>query len=100
MTYYKAPDNSLHFLDDADFLHLLPSGSMPITEEEAEALQPKPAGPSIQSQIDDLERAQLMPRATREFMLLWMEANNGTSVPGYAPLKAFDEQIKALRSQL
>ena len=70
----------------------------------AEGNTPEPADPipepSIQSQITALERAQLMPRATREFMLLWMEANNGTGVPGYVPLKAFDEQIKSLRSQL
>lgn len=98
--YYKSPDLSVHYLDDADFLHLLPYGSVPITEGEAKALIPVPVGPSIKAQIESLEQTQLMPRATREFMLLWMEANNGTSVPGYAPLKAFDEQIKALRSQL
>lgn len=38
---YKAPDNSLHFLDDDSFAHLLPAGSVPITEEEAEAMRPK-----------------------------------------------------------
>jgi len=40
---YKAPDNSLHFLDDDSFAHLLPEGSVPITDEEAEALRPQPA---------------------------------------------------------
>jgi len=38
---YKAPDNSLHFLDDDSFAHLLPAGSVQITDEEAEALRPK-----------------------------------------------------------
>jgi hypothetical protein len=38
--YYKAPDNSLHFLDSADHEHLLPSGSVQITEAQAEALRP------------------------------------------------------------
>ena len=38
--YYKAPDNSLHFLDDAAFAHLLPEGSIAITDAEAEALRP------------------------------------------------------------
>jgi len=40
--HYKAPDNSIHFLDDASFAHLLPAGSVQITDEEAEALRPKP----------------------------------------------------------
>jgi hypothetical protein len=40
--HYKAPDNSLHFLDDEAFIHLLPAGSVPITDEEAEALRPVP----------------------------------------------------------
>ena len=32
---YKAPDNSLHFLDSAEHEHLLPSGSVQITDKEA-----------------------------------------------------------------
>ena len=43
MTYYKSPDNKLHWLDDDSFVHLLPSGSVPITDEEVEALRPQPA---------------------------------------------------------
>jgi hypothetical protein len=39
---YKAPDNSVHFLDDDSFVHLLPAGSIAITPEEAEALKPVP----------------------------------------------------------
>jgi hypothetical protein len=42
MTHYKAPDNSLHFLDSQEYEYLLPAGSVPITDEEAEALRPKP----------------------------------------------------------
>jgi hypothetical protein len=38
--YYKAPDNSIHFLDDDAFVHILPAGSIQITNEEAEALRP------------------------------------------------------------
>lgn len=41
--HYKAPDNSLHFLDDDAYAHLLPEGSVAITDEEAEALRPQPA---------------------------------------------------------
>ena len=61
---YKAPDNSLHFIDP-DFAHLLPEGCVQITEEEAEALRPKPpvptykdlraqAYPSIADQLDTI----------------------------------------------
>ena len=38
---YKAPDNSLHFIEP-EFAHLLPAGSVAITDEEAEALKPVP----------------------------------------------------------
>jgi hypothetical protein len=41
MPNYKSPDNSVHFLDDDSFAHLLPAGSVQITDEEAEALRPK-----------------------------------------------------------
>jgi len=42
MAYYKAPDNSVHFIEP-EFADLLPAGSVEITEEEAQALRPKPA---------------------------------------------------------
>lgn len=41
MQHYKAPDNSVHFLDDAKYEYLLPSGSVQITDAQAEALRPK-----------------------------------------------------------
>jgi hypothetical protein len=44
--HYKAPDNSLHFIDDDAYAHLLPEGSVAITDEEAEALRPQPAEPT------------------------------------------------------
>jgi len=44
--HYKSPDNSIHFLDDDSFAHLLPAGSIAITVEEAEALRPKPPQPT------------------------------------------------------
>ena len=37
---YKAPDNSLHFIDSADYEYLLPAGSIAITDAEVEALRP------------------------------------------------------------
>ena len=45
--HYKAPDNSLHFIEP-EYAHWLPAGSVPITDEEAEALRPKPTAPSYQ----------------------------------------------------
>ena len=61
---YKAPDNSLHFIEPS-FAHLLPEGCVQITEDEAEALRPKPAPltyadlraqayPSIPDQLDTI----------------------------------------------
>jgi hypothetical protein len=61
---YKDPDNSLHFIEPS-FAHLLPEGCVEITEEEAEALRPKPpeptykdlraqAYPSIADQLDSI----------------------------------------------
>lgn len=40
MPHYKAPDNSVHFLDLVDHEYLLPAGSVQITDEEAETLRP------------------------------------------------------------
>lgn len=40
--HYKAPDNSVHFLDSSEYEYLLPAGSVAITDAEAEALKPVP----------------------------------------------------------
>ena len=37
--HYKSPDNSVHFLDDDSFVHLLPAGSIQITDEEANTIR-------------------------------------------------------------
>lgn len=42
MPNYKSPDNKVHYLDDEQFGHLLPVGSVQITEEEAEELNAPP----------------------------------------------------------
>lgn len=55
----------------------------------------------VNARIDQLERETLLPRATREFMLLFMESNfpmeSLTANPGYQRVKAFDLKIKAVR---
>ena len=47
MAYYKDTSNKLHWLDSAEFEHLLPAGSVAITDAEAaviqEANKPTPA---------------------------------------------------------
>ena len=54
------------------------------------------------AQIRALEVEQIMPRATREFMLLTMETDYTPQVlaqhAGYDKLKAFDTQIAQLRA--
>lgn len=105
--FYKAPDNSLHFIEP-EFAHMLPSGSVPITEAEAAAIRiantSVPLPPTPLEQIAALEREQIMPRATREFMLLAMEAQFPPEAlavnPGYQAVKAFDNIIKDLRAQI
>lgn len=37
--HFKDTNNNLHFLDDASFIHLLPSGCVEITDEESEAIR-------------------------------------------------------------
>jgi hypothetical protein len=39
MPNYKDTNNNLHFLDDASFAHLLPTGCVSITAEEAESIR-------------------------------------------------------------
>lgn len=64
--HYKAPDNSLHFLDNEEFAHLLPVGSVAITDEEAEALRPKPPEPTYVE-----KRAAEYPTFADQFDLLY-----------------------------
>lgn len=69
-----------------------------------QARQVEIAKAAIREQIRQLEASQLMPRATREFMLLSMEldytAEQLAANPGYVAVKAFDNHIKSLRGQL
>lgn len=84
--------------DYAAYLAWLAEGNTP---EPADVPDPKEA---IKAQIDALERGQLMPRATREFMLLSMEAQftpaQLAANPGYRAVKTFDDTIRELRAQL
>lgn len=66
--HYKAPDNSLHCIEP-EFMYLLPEGSIPITIEEAQVLQPK-LDPKLLllEQIHQLE-LQVTPRRIREAII-------------------------------
>ena len=61
--HYKAPDNSLHFIEP-EYEHLLPAGCVQITQEEADALR-SPAPTSAQLQASALAQV----RALREPVL-------------------------------
>ena len=42
MPHYKAPNNSVHFLDSTEHEDYLPAGCIQITDAEAAALVPQP----------------------------------------------------------
>jgi hypothetical protein len=105
---YKAPDNSLHFIEP-EFAHLLPEGCVPITDEEAEALRPKPPEPTAKDLLDKLDAENaLTQRNLRETVMLMAEAfksvTNGqvdlTTIPGVAKVYEVEAQAAALREQL
>ena len=69
--HYKASDNTLHFLDNDAFAHLLPAGSIAITDEEAEVLRPKPDTKAIRtaeiySALDQLDKKLIRPLSEGE----------------------------------
>jgi len=89
MPYYKALNNSLHFLDIESFAHLLPAGAVQITDIEAAAIRPSPDREDvIKSQLLALE-SQITQRRLREAIL----GND-------AFLIAIEAQIHALRATL
>jgi hypothetical protein len=105
--YFKAPDNSLHFLDDDSFISLLPSGSVPITEEEAQALRPVHIETAAEK-LAVLDAANtLTQRNLRETVMLMAEAFkqitggavNLSLIPGVAKVYEVEAQAAILRGQ-
>lgn len=103
MRYFKDLADGFYLVDGTDFS----PEWVEITEAEWLAQNPivvPDPKDAIRAQIKQLEAEQLMPRATREFMLLFMETNFTPELlavnPGYQAVKAFDNQIVALRGQL
>lgn len=105
---YKAPDNSLHFIEP-EFAHMLPAGCVPITPEEAEALRPVPPPPTTQDLLNKLDADNtLTQRNLRETVMLMAEAfklvsNNSvdlSNIPGVAKVYEVEAEAAALRAQL
>ncbi len=105
---YKAPDNSLHFIEP-EFAHLLPAGCVQITAEEAEALRPVPPAPTAQDLLNKLDADNtLTQRNLRETIMLMNEAfklvsSNSvdlSAIPGVAKVYAVEAEAAALRVQL
>jgi hypothetical protein len=105
---YKAPDNSLHFIEP-EFAHMLPAGCVQITDKEAEALRPVPPPPTVQDQLAQLDVANMLTqRNLRETVMLMTEAfkqiSGGTvnllSIPGVAKVYEVEAQAAILRRQL
>jgi hypothetical protein len=106
--HYKAPDNSLHFIEP-EFAHLLPAGCVQITAEEAEALRPVPPPPTTQDLLNKLDADNtLTQRNLRETIMLMNEAfklvsSNSvdlSNIPGVAKVYEVEAQAEALRAQL
>lgn len=105
---YKAPNNSLHFIEP-EFAHLLPAGCIQITAEEAEALRPVPPAPTAQDLLNKLDADNtLTQRNLRETIMLMNEAfklvsNNAvdlSNIPGVSQVYAVEAQAAVLRGQL
>ena len=79
---YKDNNNGLHFIEP-DFAHLLPEGCVQITEEEAEALRPKPPVPTYK----DL-RAQDYPSIADQLDTIF-----------HTGLDGWKEQIQAVKTK-
>jgi hypothetical protein len=104
---YKAPDDSLHFIEP-EFAHLLPAGCVQITEQEAEALRPVHL-PTVADQLAALDAANtLTQRNLRETVMLMAEAFKQvtagavdlSAIPGVAKVYAVEAEAAALRAQL
>ena len=109
MPHFKDTNGGLHFLDDAKFVHVLPAGAVPITDEEHAALSaPPPVDPKVaaQNEINSIERTEMIPRRVREFMMGVFQDKVTTAtitaqqLAVLQKLKATDDQIKVLRAKL
>lgn len=100
MSFFKDPQNNLHFLDDDAFEYLLPEGSVLITDAEAEEIQATAtarasASPAaIIAQMDALDGGG-QARAVRLGLIAMLPAGDQLT-----RLQALETQVAALRAQL
>ena len=70
MPHYKSPDNSVHFIDSIEHESILPTGSVKITDAEADELRKPPPPTKEQINADTFARLALIDlksiRALRE----------------------------------
>ena len=78
MPYFKDTQNNLHFLDDAQFIYLLPEGSLEITDEEAELIR-LAAIPVIPEPTYQELRAAAYPSITAQLDMQYHDAVNTTA---------------------
>lgn len=76
MPHYKAPDNSLHFIE-RDYAHLLPAGSVEISDAEADQIREQNKPPLTQEQINAEHLAYL---ASTDWYVIRF-ADSGVPVP-------------------
>jgi len=104
---YKAPDHHLHFIEP-EFAHLLPAGSVLITNEEAVAIRIAAiVPPTPLEQIQAIEAANpITHRNLRDLSMTVAQiaaAVTGTDPmvnPAVQQIVTFEAQIAALRAQI
>lgn len=114
MKYYKDNENKIHTIESG-FEYLLPDGLTEIDESEyLELIAPKsPTNEDLisklQSELDAIERKEIMPRKTREIQIELMEflaVQQGITPqqlalnPAYAGMKEVDAKCEELRAQI
>lgn len=81
---YKDTQNNLHFLDSAEFEHLLPVGCVQITDEEADSIRLSKAVPPTYSEL----RAAAYPSFADQFNTIF-----------HGGLDAWKAEIQAVKTQ-
>jgi hypothetical protein len=105
MKYYRAEDGTVFAVEpDGSQDRTIRPGWVAITPDQVAAQRAAQQDPKAVAlaRIRALELDQLLPRATREFMLLTMESDYTPEqlamLEGYVKLKAFDTLIAGLRA--
>ena len=69
--HYKALDNSLHFIDSTEYEHLLPAGSVQITNEEAATIRAATQAAAQAARTYSEKRAAEYPPIGDQLDALW-----------------------------